>query len=415
MLNTPLSLRRFTPDAQLLIVASGIFAVSFFGVQQLLKILYLIRLGYDLPYIGIFSATGSLAYMTMSLPSGLIGSRFGNRSVMLGGGIVTILGMTLLPMIEYLPDDWRYWVPLLAQTLVSGGWAFFNISMVPALMTVSTAQNRNAAFALSSTLRGLGTFIGTMVGGVLPSLFALLLSQSVDQPAPYRYALFVGAVLGLGGLVPILRMQRAGTVTKATQEDEEPEAPFPVIPMALLILHVYLGNSTAALCQTFCSAYMDTELQLSTAFIGLLTGIGQFVAILAPLIAPRLAARYGNGWILMTTTGAAALSMLPLIYAQNWLGAGATRLGILALSAMWMPALQVYQMELVTKRWRSLGYGILSMGMSLTFTSVSVTGGYIATEWGYQSLFLIGVVLSSLGSMLMWGMMRAGKLRLQSA
>ena len=88
---------RFSRDTQLLTIATGIFAVSFFGVQQLLKILYLLRLGFDLPYIGIFSAAGSLTYMVGSLLSGIIGGRFGNRSVMLSGGIVTILGMALLP------------------------------------------------------------------------------------------------------------------------------------------------------------------------------------------------------------------------------------------------------------------------------------------------------------------------------
>ena len=278
-------------------------------------------------------------------------------------------------------------------------------------MTVTTPKNRTAAFALSSTLRGLGTFIGTMVGGILPSLFAFILSQPVDQPAPYRYALLVGAAFGVGGVVPILRMARAGMATTQSPEEEEVEAPFPVLPMALLILFVYLGNSSAALCQTFCSAYMDTELQLSTAFIGLLTGIGQFVAIMAPLISPRLAERHSNGWILTTTTMGAALSLLPLIYIQNWFGAGVGRLGILALAAMWMPALQVYQMELVTKRWRQLAYGILSMGMSLTFTSINLAGGYIATEWGYQPLFLLGVVLSGVGSILMWGMERTRRLK----
>lgn len=406
MLTTNLSLRRFTPDAQQLILASGIFAISFFGIQQLLKILYLLRLGFDLPYIGIFSATGSMTYMVMSLLSGISGGRYSNRLLMLSGGIVTILGMTLMPMVEFVPEWAQYWIPLLSQVMVSGGWAFFNISMVPALMAVSTPANRNAAFALSSTLRGLGTFVGTMVGGLLPSLFAWLTNQPVDLPGPYRYALFVGAALGIWGLVPILRMQREGDLSVQAQEEEEADAPFPVLPVALLILHVYLGNSSAALCQTFCSAYMDTELHLSTAFIGLLTSIGQFVAILAPLIAPRLAERHSNSWILMVATGGAALSMLPLIFVPNWMGAGVGRLGILALSAIWMPALQVQQMSLVTKQWRQLAYGILSMGMSLTFTSVSIAGGYIATHWSYQLLFTIGVLFSTAGSLLMWGMMR---------
>jgi MFS family permease len=286
-------------------------------------------------------------------------------------------------------------------------------------MIVTTPQNRNRAYALSSVLRGVGTLGGTIVGGLLPSLFVLLIGGTVEEPAPYRYALWVGALLAIGGIIPILRMSRpARTVERVQQADDT--VGFPIWPMALLILHVYLGNSSSAICQNFCSAYMDTNLQLSTAAIGIITGAGQFVAMFSPLIAPRLAARFGNGWILMMTTLGAALSLLPLIYGVNWLGvnwfgAGIGRLGILALSAMWMPALQVYQMEMVASRWRSLAYGILSMGMSLTFTSVSIAGGYIATEWGYQPLFLLGMALSSAGSLLMWGMMRMRRLQPQAA
>ncbi|MFN8441468.1 MAG: MFS transporter [Caldilineaceae bacterium] len=398
---SPLS--RFRVDAQLLIIGSGLIAVSFFGVQQLLKNLYLLRLGYDLSYIGLFSATGSLTYMVMSLLSGVIATRFNNRSVTLFGIIVTIGGMALLPVTDLMPSLWRYWFPLFAQFVVTLGWAFYNISFVPALMAAATAENRNAAFALTSTFRGLGTFVGTLVGGFLPSLFALLLKQPVEQPGPYRASLFVGAALGIMALVPILRIKNTDTTVRASGEVEEIEAAFPILGMVLLILHVYFGNSGSALCQTFCSAYMDTQLHLSTAFIGLLTGIGQFVAIVSPLIAPRLAQRRGNAWILMMTTGGAALSLLPLIYIPNWLGAGIGSLGTITLAAMWMPALQVYQMEMVTKRWRTIAYGILSMGMSLTFTSVSLAGGYIATHWGYQALFQLGVAASLIGSLLMAG------------
>ena len=71
-------------------------------------------------------------------------------------------------------------------------------------------------------------------------------------------------------------------------------------------------------------------------------------------------------------------------------------------------------MEMVASRWRSLAYSILSMGMSLTFTSVSFGGGYIAEHWGYQTLFFLGMGLSLSGSLLMWRMRRAPQFQPQS-
>lgn len=71
-----------------------------------------------------------------------------------------------------------------------------------------------------------------------------------------------------------------------------------------------------------------------------------------------------------------------------------------------MPALQVYQMEMVERRWRALAYGAVSMAMGLSFGAISFTGGYVVASWGYTALFLLGLAVSTLGALLMWGMLR---------
>ncbi|MEZ4659211.1 MAG: hypothetical protein R2911_16740 [Caldilineaceae bacterium] len=75
-------------------------------------------------------------------------------------------------------------------------------------MVVTSAENRNSAYALSSTLRSLGTLIGTLSGG-LPGLFGFLLSQELSDTGPYRWALWLSAVLALLALVPLGRLRRA--------------------------------------------------------------------------------------------------------------------------------------------------------------------------------------------------------------
>ena len=82
------------------------------------------------------------------------------------------------------------------------------------------------------------------------------------------------------------------------------------------------------------------------------------------------------------------------------------RLGVLALLAMWMPALHVYQMELIETRWRSLAYGAVSMAMGLSFGSASLAGGHIIAAAGYRTLFLLGAGLSTAGAVLMWAILR---------
>jgi MFS family permease len=390
---------RLHRDVQLILAVAGLMSVSFFGIQNLIKVLYVLRLGYGLEYVGLFSGMGALAYMVMSLPGGALGSRFGPQPVMRAGGVVTVLGMVLLPLTERVSGDMQAAIPLLSQVLLAGGWALFNVNMAPALMSLTTAHERNNAFSFSSVSRGLGTFVGAVVGGFLPALFIILLGETAADPGPYRWSLWIGAALGVLALAPLIWLSPIDT--RSDRAAAGPETPFPRLWVALIVLHVILAHAAFATCQSFCNAYMDTELGLSAASIGLLTGAGQFAAMFAPLLVPTLAQRYNNRWTLSMATVGMAVSLAPLVLFAHWLAAGLGRLGMMALEAMWLPALQVFQMETVAARWRSLSYGIVSMMMALAFASVSLAGGYIIAAWGYRPLFLMGIVTSLMGAALM--------------
>jgi len=394
----------FSRDVRLLTVATGVFAVSFMGIQMLAKTLYILRLGYGLEYLGLFGATGAISYMTMSLPSGALSNYWGTRRTMLVGGVITISGMASLPLVELLPAALRPIWPIVTQALTSGGWALFNINLVPALMGATTVQNRSSAYALNSMMRGFGSFTGAIAAGLLPTLFQALWGYSPDLPDPYRLSLWVAAAVGLLALIPLVLTH---PTTQAVVTTQTPAAPgFPVLTITLLVFHVYFAQVGIAVCQTFCSAYMDSDLRLTPAVIGLIIGAGQFAAVLAPLFGPRLSSQYGHAWLLTATNLASAFSLLPLALLPHWSGVAMGGLGVMALSAMWMPALQIFQMELVDARWRSVAYGIVSMAMSLTFASTSLLGGRFAAQWGYRSLFLLAAGLSLIGVLIIWGMRR---------
>lgn len=386
-------------NVRLILTLSGLMSISFFGIQNLVKVLYVLRLGYGLEYVGLFSATGALAYMAMSIPSGVIGDRFGIQRAMRLGGVITVLGMALLPLTELTGGSLRLALPILSQMVLVAGWSLCGVNMAPALMALTTVETRNNAYALNSVARGLGSFVGTIVGGFLPGIFVFLLGGTLDDPGPYRWSLWVAAGFGLTGLLPLMRLGRIENIAVAT--GSQPGGSFPVGWVVFLVIYGYLTHGAFATCQAFCNAYMDTDLRLSPATIGMLTAVGQFVAILAPLLVPSLALRYSNRWTLTTTSLGMAISLLPLALSTHWLAVGVGRLGMVTLDAMWQPALQVLQMETVASRWRSLAYGIFSMMLGLTFATVSLSGGYIITTWGYRTLFWGGVVASVIGAGLM--------------
>jgi predicted MFS family arabinose efflux permease len=78
------------------------------------------------------------------------------------------------------------------------------------------------------------------------------------------------------------------------------------------------------------------------------------------------------------------------------------RVGILALDAVWMPALQLFQMEQVAPQWRPRAYGLQSMVMGGCFALVSLGGGVLSASAGYRSVFAVGVGLCAAGATVRW-------------
>ena len=401
------ALAPFSRDTRLLFAVSGMISVSFFGIQMLLKVLYVLRLGYGPEYVGWFLAASSLGFMAMGIPSGALGNRYGLRTVMLVGGAIVVIGMAMLPLSESMPLWGDAAWPIVSQVVLTVGWSLMTVNLVPALTAVAAEQNRNSAFSMNAVLQGAGTFVGTLVGGLLPGLFANLLGESVDAPAPYRASLWVGAVLALVAVTPLWFIRPIAPSVHSKQA--KGRGPFPFWPVATVIAYVYLRHAGWATCQAFFNAYLDTDLRLSAASIGLISGVGQFLAILAPLLNTRLAARHSNGWTLIVTTLGVAASLLPLALVHHWAAAGLGRLVCVVASAIWLPALQSFHMERVDPQWRSLAYGAVAMGMGLGFSSTSLVGGYVIAARGYRTLFTIGIFLTLASATLLWGILRRAR------
>jgi len=346
-------------------------------------------------------------FMFMSLPAGVLGDRFGRKKIMMIGGIITILGMFLLPLTEAAPKEYQSIWPMFTQIVLTTGWPMFTVNYVPLLMTVTAPENSSRAYALNSTLRGLGTFFGTLLGGSLPGIFAAAIGPNLDSPGPYRTTLFAGVVLGLTAMIPLFLVKTGRRVDRKQQEKTDERFPFVLI--FLLVLYVCLFHPVWAIVRVFCTAYMDADLNLTPFSIGLVAGAGQFVAILAPLLVPSMTARRGSGWAVMATSVGMIIVLFPLVAFRHWAAAGASVMGILVLSAVWMPLLQIYQMEMVANRWRSMAYGAISMALGLSYGAFSLIGGYVAAAAGYRSVFWLGIVLTTAGAVVMGSILRRQK------
>ena len=386
-----------SPNALRLMVTTMILSILMMGIAAVTRTLFILRLDLGTEFFGVYNAFAAFGYTGMAIPAGLLGRRFGLKPTMVFGVVTFLVGYLLGPLVEYTPHT--LWVPwsLAAQFISAAGYSILSVNASPAIMATTRPDNRSKTYSLLSTTRNLGVFVGLVAGGMLPTRIAALMNWSLDTTDPYRVALLGSGLLAVSALFVVLRYQE-GDASITAKEPVAREGLFPALSLGLVLVYIVLSQSAIAVCHSFCNAYMDTELHLSADFIGWLSALGQVFAVFIPFAVPRLRNRMDNSSVLILASLVSALLVAPIIAGESWVLAGITRMGVMSMSAIWMPVIQMYQMEMVQAEYRPIAFALVSVALGANFGLISLFGGYIIEAWGYPSLFLIGAVAAVAGS-----------------
>ena len=410
MITTYLSmLRLFSRDVRLFLVTATLVALAWDGMRTVLFNLYLLRLGYDAVFVGLVNAVGALAFALMCLPAGAMGTRWGSRNMLIAGVSLLVVGFWLLPLAEFLAGAWRAGWLLVTSVLTNLGFALYLVNGLPFMMGATGPEERNHAFSVHAALMPLAGFVGSLAAGVLPNLFAALLGVPLEEAAPYRFPLWLAALL----LVPVVLVLRP-TRSTAGQQAQASAAnaplahtgrpPYGLIVAIALIMAFRFGGRGAVV--TFFNVYLDEGLGVSTALIGAMSAIGQLLSVPAALVAPLLAVRWGNPRTIFWGTISMALCTLPLALVPHWTAAGLGFVGSTASFLTTVGPLRVFSQELVAPRWRATMASAFMMGAGLAFSGMSLAGGYVIVALGYRILFLAGAGMMATGGLLFWSYFR---------
>jgi len=402
-------LRLFSRDVRLFLVTATLVALAWDGMRTVLFNLYLLRLGYDAVFVGLVNAVGALAFALLCLPAGAMGTRWGSRNMLIAGVSLLAVGFWLLPLAEFLAGAWRAGWLLVTSVLTYLGFALYLVNGLPFMMGATGPEERNHAFSVHVALMPLAGFVGSLAAGVLPDVFAALLGVSLEEAAPYRFPLWLAALL----LVPAVLVLRP-TRSTAGQQGQASAAntplartgrpPYGLIVAIALIMAFRFGGRGAVV--TFFNVYLDEGLGVSTALIGAMSAIGQLLSVPAALVTPLLAVRWGNPRTIFWGTIGMALCTLPLALVPHWTAAGLGFVGSTASFLTTVGPIRVFSQELVAPRWRATMASAFMMGAGLAFSGMSLFGGYVIVALGYSTLFLAGAGMMAAGGLLFWSYFR---------
>ena len=412
------ALRHLHRNVLLYFVATALLGFSIDGgIYSVVFNLYLVRLGFGPEFIGVVNSAGLMVFALSSLPAGALGSRLGYRTMVIAGMVLIIAGGLLLPTAQIIaphaPGGWL----IAGFSIVFLGLAVYFVNAVPFLMEMTAVGERGLAFSLQTGLLALAAVGGSLIGGYLPRIYATLLQVPQNQPDAYRFPLFISAALMLPAFAALLmtRQEEQPTTISETAAPLQVVAP-PIgatraraagqsVGAVLLAFSVirFLQVAGIGTAGTFYNVYFDTQLNVPTSRIGLISAAARLASVPAALLIPALVTRWSAPRVVVLASAATALSILPLIFSPGWGLAGLGYVGVVVFSAMRFPAYLTYSMEMVPPHWRGVLSGSGEMAGGLSFSLLALAGGYVIVAQGYSALFGIGIALTMAGTLLFWG------------
>lgn len=365
-------LRRFSRNARLYLTYAGLAGLGS-GIWNVLFNLYLLRVGFDLSFVGLFWFVDMLFHGLIAFPAGLIGDKVGRRTAFVIATGVNILARGSLLFV-------RDPAALLVLAAIAGiGEGFHGVAGAPFMMENSEPEERPLLFSLDSSFGMLSGVVGSIGGGLLPLLFVGLWGVPAIDPVAARGALIISLPLTFAALAPLVFMrERPITLVGSfrdlfTLRNIEHHGILARLALCTLLIGIAFGLSTRYFNVFFAEAQHATDDQ-----IGLIFAIGSLGGAAAVMTAPVLTARLGKVRAIVLSQVLSvpflllmvALGPLPLVVLMYLV-----RNAIYAVS---MPVRNQFSMELVTSRERATTAGLNHMAFDLGGSAgAGVAGGLL--------------------------------------
>lgn len=376
-------LGKLSPSVVRILVHSMLFGLAM-SVADILFNFYLVSLGYAADTAGLLSTVSRGAGIVVGVPMGLLIDRLGaQRSIILGlAGYAT--GWALMLVSREL------WALLVAQFIVGAAYLLAGTAVTPLLATVTPDGERSRVFGMNASASLMVGLAGSVIGGLLPSLTAMLLDVGPRDAAAYRLALTSVVALGLAAMLPVLgRMQRV----------EEPRAAGSGGGAVAVVERMRLGRMlrfaipsvtlgvAGGLFLPFQNLFFRGEFGLDDAAVGVILAAGALGAGVGALLGSPVTARLGlrrGAALLRALAVGAMLLMLPPLLAAAVVGFFLRGLFVAAS----FPQMDALAMRHTPPEQRGTVMSLMSVLWSGGWAAAAVISGYVQIRWGFGPVLL---------------------------
>lgn len=412
--------RGFERDARVFLVGT-IFSAGAIGLFWINFNLYLASIGIGTATIGLIATAGALASAMTALPASILSDRTGRRLVMVAGSLLAALAIGGLLLTR---DVAVIFVLAIAYNI---GQQARLVVANPYMTEHSPSDRRNELFALQFAIVNGTQVVAALAGSALAAAVASSGGLGADGPVAYRVLLMLMfammlVAMGLALFLSDDRRRRTGrSLPDASAEPGMPRLAAPAPPSRLGRLGMHVGDARlfaklvlpgfiislgAGQVLPFLNLYIVGRFGLDLSQTNVIFAVTAFGTMIAILIQPFLARRYGRIGSVVIVQAASIPFLVVLGFAPViWLVVIAMTIRNSLMNAS-NPIFSAYAMDAVRPIERATVNATMtllwSVGWAVGGTYYSLVQGALGFELGYNLNFLTIIVLYTLATSLYW-------------
>ncbi|WP_338322883.1 MFS transporter [Lysinibacillus halotolerans] len=394
MKNSYKTIKSFNRNVRLFMVANVLIQIGM-GVFMVMYNLYIRELGYSEAVNGSVISINSLATALMLVPAGIISDRYGRKSILLIGTLITaimLFGRSIVSVEQ----------PILTFAFIAGiVWAFVQVSAVPFLAENSKPNERIQLFSIHFSFVTIANVLGNLLGGFVADGFQFFFQ--LGEVESIRGSLMIGAAIFTVGLIPLLQLktsERSQKDEKALQnkrlkEDDNGDSNFKKnFKMIVLfgIANLMIGTGSG-LVIPYLNLYFANRFDASNSYVGFIIALGSAMTAVAMLIGPILVKRVGKVRALVIFQLLSIPFLFLTAYTNSLFIASVGFLMRQALMNAGNPIQSAIAMDVVHDKYKGLGNSVSQMVFNIGWATMGLPAAWLVTTygnyWGYAYTFTI--------------------------
>ena len=374
-------LRTFTTDSRRFLASAFLWGFAFSVTWLYLNFLFE-NLGFSDSMVGAANAIPNMVAIVLALPVARLAERLGFIRTLRIAAVVAGAGLIVLGFVEATG------LVIGAVVLVGVGGMAFWVVPSPLMTALEPASNRTYLFSAQFAAQLIAGFLGSLIGGRMPDLFARLVDVEPKSLEAIQWTVILSGLMYMLAALPLLR---SGEV----KPDEPGRGPLWHIPrqarpvfIKLLAPNALIGLG-AGLIIPFLNIFIEGKFGVTFSTLGAVFAWSQLGMALAVMTQPLIAERLGKVTSIVLVQGLSLPFIAMLGFSSSF---AAVAIALFVRSALMNAANPIYAaftMEQVKEAWRPSLAAAENMVWATGWVIAPLASGLVREALGFETGFLV--------------------------